>query len=320
MVTATTALKVMQYLNMAFFIGMTMFPGPFLDGYKMKFEEPAKKEGFSMPWDSKPAAPAFSNSVAILYQMFNIMGIQLGVGAVICGAMSRPGVSKESQAVTALGAGTSFLVMAFNDATYAFSSTWPESIPKDGLYANFVLFGILFVLCFLGWKSSGSPLPTMAKMMPTGRFGVPLAVYLGANMFYVLGCGLPFFREGMTEMFLPGQAATMTDDVKFMFYLIIGNIGKIMFNNTLIVLAAIGAAPTADAKEDVMYRLCRATSLMMMFFLGSFSKDSIVAMTTGWSEDMRVPTFVQNFAVAFYMVNAWTAADFTLVKPTKKVA
>ena len=49
-------------------------------------------------------------------------------------------------------------------------------------------------------------------------------------------------------------------------------------------------------------------------FLGSFSKDSIVAMTTGWSEDMRVPTFVQNFLVAFYMVNAWTAADFTLVK------
>ena len=51
---------------------------------------------------------------------------------------------------------------------------------------------------------------------------------------------------------------------------------------------------------------------MMVFFLGSFSKDALVSLTTGWSEDMRVPTFIQNFAVTFYVINAWANAKFAL--------
>ncbi len=55
----------------------------------------------------------------------------------------------------------------------------------------------------------------------------------------------------------------------------------------------------------------------MMFFLGSFSKDAVVQLVTGWPDDMRTATFVQNFAVTFFVMNAWTQADFKLTTKRK---
>ena len=86
-------------------------------------------------------------------------------------------------------------------------------------------------------------------------------------------------------------------------------LGKLMLTNTLVIWATCAADPFDD---ELKYRIIRATSIMMVFFLGSFSKDSLVALTTGWAEDMRVPTFVQNFVVTYYVLNCWASADFKL--------
>ena len=51
-----------------------------------------------------------------------------------------------------------------------------------------------------------------------------------------------------------------------------------------------------------------------MFYLGSFSKDTIVQMLTGVDDTMRLMTFTQSFAVTFYQVNTWAGAKFTLTK------
>ena len=90
---------------------------------------------------------------------------------------------------------------------------------------------------------------------------------------------------------------------------LVGNLGKVMLTNTLIIWGTCAASPFDD---ELKYRIIRAASIMMVFFLGSFSKDSIVNLTTGWAEDMRTPTFVQNFVVTYYVLNCWASADFKL--------
>ena len=74
------------------------------------------------------------------------------------------------------------------------------------------------------------------------------------------------------------------------------------------MILAYGSSDSSRVQKGVYS--CHVAS--GVFFLGSFSKDSIVNLTTGWAEDMRTPTFVQNFVVTYYVLNCWASADFKL--------
>lgn len=305
MVTATVALKVVQYINLAFMIGMTTFPGPMLDAYQIDFTCPAKPPRGSPPCDA-------TKNTAFVYFVFCIFGIQLGTFSTIVGGMARPVVSKKAQSVTCLIAGLAIAFLTVSDLSYTMAEGWPSTTPKDGIYANAVLFSVVCGLLFLGWKDSGSVVPSMGKMIPSGRFGLP--ILLGCLNLLFFGVPLVLFREAFAEQYGAGKPiAGQTADAKFFIYVMMGNTGKMMIWNVILSFA-ICSADNGDAKDDTMYRLLRGVPHLSMFFLGSFAKDGIVQLLAGWPDPMRVVTFVQCFGVTFYQINAWASAEYTLKK------
>ena len=302
MSTAIQALKALQYVFMLFFIGMTTFPAEMMDGYQMDFSCPKYKKG-------QPACDQQKNMAAI-FGIMAIFGVQMGAFSVTMGAMARDTVSKKAQSVACFMGMCSLLYFNVNDFIYTLSSDWPGTMPKEGVYFNMVLFAGLAALCYMGWTSTGSVTPNLSRMIPEGRFGKELLA--GCLNLAFFGIPLVFFRSSFIDMY-PAAAEPMkalTPPLKWFSMWMFGNLGKMILVNILTTFAIC----SVEKNDDTQYRLLRGSSLIYMFYLGSFSKDTIVQMLTGVDDTMRLMTFTQSFAVTYYQLNTWAGAKFTLTK------
>ena len=302
MVEASTLLKVIMYLNMIFFIGMTTFPAPFTEGYKMDLGCPARPARGTPPCDE-------NKNKALMYFALNLFGIQLGSFGAMCGAMARDGVSKKAQSALLFVTLFSYPFMIISDLYATTTDDW--NAPKDGIYFNTVLFTSLTIAAYFAWDGSGAVVPDVNKIVPTGRFSKPIILNVVNQAFFAIP--LMFFRQDFLEMYGIGPAMEGLGGNKWLLMLLFGNIGKVIFWNTIAMLA-ICAAEGGDKGDETQYRLLRASSVMYMFYMGSFSKDYIVNLFTGWPDPMRTMSFVQSFAVTYYTMNTWAGAGFTLSK------
>ena len=305
MVEASTVMKIMMYVNMIFFVGMTTFPGPFADGYKMDFSCPARPARGAPPCDEK-------KNTALLWFAFNLFGIQLGSLAGMAGALARDGVSKKAQSAFLFVTMISYPFLTISDLIATTTDDFTNSgTPKEGIYFNTVLFSALTVAIYLAWQGTGGYVPDVNKLVPTGRFSTCVIINLVNGLFFALP--LMLFRDQFLEMFGMNEPLTNMGANKWIVMLIFGNIGKVLFWNCVAMLV-VATAEGGDKGDDTQYRLIRVTSIFNMFYLGSFSKDVIVNNFTGFADPMRTMTFVQMFAVTYYTMNTWAGAGFTLKK------
>lgn len=303
-VAATTALKCVQYTFMLFFIGMCFFPEDMLAAYKMDLSCPKKSK---QPCNEK-------NNTAFLYSIMSIMGVQMLSLVSTMSAISRKEVSIKAQSVACF---VTMFVQAFfivNDAMYVMADNYPASMPKEGIVANVVLFGTLMLLCYFGWKDAGGIMPNWGNIIPEGRFALPYV--LGCVNLLFFGVPLTFFRASFIEMYPAAAAAAkeLTPDLEFFMMWMFGNVGKMICLNVISNLLIISAEPK---KEDTLYRLMRASSLVYMFYLGAFSKDAIINLLMVRDDPMRTVTFVQSFAVTFLQIQSWAGASYKLDKTAK---
>ena len=302
MVSATTALKINQYFCMTFFIMMTTFPQTLGDGYSMDF--------YSCPAKAVKGAPKCDSTMmkAFLFGVFSIFGIQIGMTAILCGAMARPSVSKKAQSVTCLVVAFFWAAFIVNDGLWTMKADFPaDAMPKESSYMNFVMWAVVSGLCYSGWKDSGSVVPNTNALVPSGKFGLPIIVGCVNLLFYAIPLifmAEKFVYEGFGREELVGG---FTPAVKFLLAQLFKNIGLVCLWNVCI----ISAVCSVD-KEDAAYRILRATSMLGMFNMGAFSKEAIIGLLTGFDDPMRLFFFGTNFAVLFYQTNVWTSHPFKL--------
>jgi hypothetical protein len=299
MVAPSTALKISANVFTVFFIGMSFFPDKMMETYKFDLSCPPRDRSC----DEK-------RNLGFLYSMMGFCGMQLFGFCVNCAAMARDGVSVKAQSATCFCAMIWFIVFMFNDSAYLFGGM-PESIPKEGIYFNIALFAALAGLQYSAWTESGSVMPKIGSMIPSGRFAMPIIV--GALNALFFGIPMVVMRETWIENW-PAAADSfkaLTPDLKFFALWIMGNFGKIMVMNTIMGFAIISAEPN---KEDTQYRMLRGSSLVYLYFMGSMGQQTIINAIQGTPDPMRVATYLQTMAVTFYQLNSWAGVGFTLKK------
>ena len=302
MVSATTALKANQYFCMLLFIMMTTFPEKLGDAYSMDFYDcPAKPARGAPKCDS-------TSMKAFIFGVFSIFGIQIGFLSVLCGALSRDSVSKKAKSVTCLCVMVGLILFILRDGSRTFDAEWPaDKMPKDGVYANAVIWSVLAGLCYSGWQDSGAVKPNTSALVPSGKFGLPIIVGLVNWLFYALPLTFmadKFVKEGFGREEL---MAGFTPAVNFLLAAIFQNIGLMCLFN-----AAIIACVCSVDKEDAPYRILRGTTMVQFFSMGAFSKDAITGLLMNFEDPMRLFFFATNFAILFYQTNTWTATPFKL--------
>ena len=302
MVSATTALKANQYFWMLMFIMMTTFPEKLGDAYSMDFYDcPAKPARGAPKCDS-------TSMKAFIFGVFSIFGIQIGFLSVLCGALSRDSVSKKAKSVTCLCVMVGLILFILRDGSRTFDAEWPaDKMPKDGVYANAVIWSVLAGLCYSGWQDSGAVKPNTSALVPSGKFGLPIIVGLVNWLFYALPLTFmadKFVKEGFGREEL---MAGFTPAVNFMLAAIFQNIGLMCLWNVCI----ISAVCSVD-KEDAPYRILRGTTMVQFFSMGAFSKDAITGLLMNFEDPMRLFFFATNFAILFYQTNTWTSHPFKL--------
>jgi len=305
MVSASTGLKVFQGFGLLMGMLMTTFPETLLGVYSMDF--------FDCPTASRfgkaPAPCDVTKNKAIVFNCFNSFGVQILMNGMLFAALARDGVNKKAQSVALLVNAAVYAFFIASDFIATFNPDWPEKIPMEGIYTNFVMWTGFIIVALLAWKESGQVKPNFDKMMPSGRFGKPLLA--GCVNLLMFGVPLVFFRSAMVAQFgWEDLMVGMPKHVDFFIMVILGNMGKMMLANVATMLAVASVAPD----DDTVYRLIRAASLNGLFFLGSFSKDAVMNLLLGHTDPMRVIAFLQIFGVTYYQVNAWTGAAFTLTK------
>ena len=302
MVSATTALKANQYFWMLMFIMMTTFPEKLGDAYSMDFYDcPAKPARGAPKCDS-------TSMKAFIFGVFSIFGIQIGFLSVLCGALSRDSVSKKAKSVTCLCVMVGLILFILRDGSRTFDAEWPaDKMPKDGVYANAVIWSVLAGLCYSGWQDSGAVKPNTSALVPSGKFGLPIIVGCVNLLFYAIPLifmAEKFVYEGFGREELVGG---FTPAVKFLLAQLFKNIGLVCLWNVCI----ISAVCSVD-KEDAPYRILRGTTMVQFFSMGAFSKDAITGLLMNFEDPMRLFFFATNFAVLFYQTNTWTATPFKL--------
>jgi len=307
MVSASTGLKIFQYFGLLMGILMTTFPETLLGIYSMDFFDcPAGKGG----WGAKPAAACdATQNKAIAFNCFNGFGVQLMLNGMLFGMLGRDGVNKKAQSVALLVNAVVYACFIVSDFIATLSPDWPEAMPKEGPYTNFVMWTGFIVVALLGWKESGQVTPNFDKMMPSGRFGKPFLA--GCVNLLLFGVPLVFFRSGMVAQFgWEDLMAGVTKHVDFFIMVILGNMGKMMLANVATMLAVASVAP----EDETIYRLIRVASMNGVFMLGTFSKDAVINVLLSHNDPMRVVAFLQIFGVTYYQLNSWAGAAFTLTK------
>lgn len=301
MVTATTALKTINYVFMLFMIGFCFFPDKMMANYGMDL---------SCPPSTRRAPPCDERkNVAFIYFVMSIMGVQMMSLVAMNSAMARDGVSPKAQSVTCFCNMIMMLVFVVSDGSYVFSSDYPAAFPTTEIYGNLVLFSGLAALAYKGWEGSGSVMPNFDSIIPSGRFGLPYT--LGCVNLLFFGLPLLLIRSQFIEMYEGASVAyaALTPDLKYFALWMFGNVGKMILCNVATGLCTISAGT-----EDTNYRLLRAGSMAYMFYLGVMSKDVIINQLNGVTDSMRTFTFLQSFAVTFYQIQTWAGAPYTLKK------
>jgi len=303
MVTAQRALKLNQYVGMAFASGMCFFPVKMMEGYK---------------------ADTFTGEAAVAFQFFlGIMGTQIFLTAFLAASAARDSVPEAVKSVACLCFGLYWAFFALADGTLYMRGALPDAFPPEGIYANAALFSVLAVLSFAGWAQSGSYLPMLNNMMPKGRPAKALLAGMINLGFFAIGCA--FFAAPFVEMFLPGVLGNLPGAVSTRrnpvgplegpvppIMLIVDRAGKTML---FAILSALAMASVGT--EDTTFRLLRAWVMQGMFYMGTFARDGVLTTATGWPSPMRVASFVQVFAALFYMTNTMTGMPYTLDKAPK---
>lgn len=303
MISAQTALKVNQYVCMAFASGMAFFPVKMMEGYK---------------------ADTFTGDAAVAFQFFlGIMGTQILLIAFLAASAAREAVPDAVKSVACLCFGLYWAFFAIADGTLNVRGLLPDAFPAEGIYANAALFGILSVLSFAGWAQSGAYLPNVDALIPKGRPSKALLMGMANLSFFAIGCA--FFAAPFAEMFLPGVLGNLPGAVSTRrnpvgplegpvppIMLIIDRAGK-----TMLFAIAYTFATASVGTEDTTFRLLRAWVMQCMFYMGTFARDGVLTTATGWPSPMRVASFVQVFATLFYMTNTMMGMPYTLDKASK---
>ena len=307
MVSSATGLKLFKAFGLLMGIMMTTFPEALLGVYSLDFFDcpAASRFGKATPCDA-------TKNKAIALNVFNGFGVQLIFNGMLCSMLSRDDVSKKAQSAALLVTSAVYAFFIGSDFIMTLNENFPEQIPKEGFYTNFVMWTGFIVVAMLGWKDSGKVTPNFRNMMPSGRFGKPLlATCINLLMF---GVPLVFFRGMMVSKFgWDDLVAGMPKHVDFFIMSLLGNMGKMMLANVATMLAVASVAPD----DDTLYRVIRAASLNGLFFLGSFSKDAVSNLLLDHTDPMRVFAFIQIFGVTYYTLNSWVGAAFTLTKPKR---
>ena len=290
MVSATTALKANQYFWMLMFIMMTTFPEKLGDAYSMDFYDcPAKPARGAPKCDS-------TSMKAFIFGVFSIFGIQIGFLSVLCGALSRDSVSKKAKSVTCLCVMVGLILFILRDGSRTFDAEWPaDKMPKDGVYANAVIWSVLAGLCYSGWQDSGAVKPNTSALVPSGKFGLPIIVGLVNWLFYALPLTFmadKFVKEGFGREELDGG---FTPAVNFLLAQLFKNIGLVCLWNVCIIAAS------ARSTRRTPVRILRATS-MSACSTWAPSRGGVIGLLTGFDDPMRL-FFATNFAVLFYQTN-----------------
>ena len=181
--------------------------------------------------------------------------------------------------------------------------------PKDGVYANAVIWSVLAGLCYSGWQDSGAVKPNTSALVPSGKFGLPIIVGLVNWLFYALPLTFmadKFVKEGFGREEL---MAGFTQPVNFMLSWLFFNIGLVCLFTAVLQLSLA----TVDAKDEtIAYRVLRSSSLIWMYSNGSWSKDAVVNHLTGFEDPMRLFQFFTNFGLAMWSINTWAKAPVSL--------
>jgi hypothetical protein len=303
-ITAHGALKINQYVGMAFSTGMCFFPVKMMEGYK---------------------ADTFTSSAAVAFQFFlGIMGTQIMLVSFLAASAARDQVPEAVKSVACLCFALYWAFFAIDDGTLHVRGLLPDAFPPEGIYANAALFAILSAVSFAGWAQAGCYLPNVNNMMPKGRPAPALLAGMANLAFFAIGCA--FFAEPFVEMFLPNVLGTLPGAISTKRHpvgplegpvppimLIVDRAGK-----TMLFAILAGLAQATVGTEDTTYRLLRAWVMQGLFYMGTFARDGVLTTATGWPSPMRVASFVQVYAVLFYMTNTMMGMPYQLEKEPKK--
>ena len=305
-VSAETALKVATFVCAFFFIGMTMFPGPFMDGYGVGFFDCPTKKVKGAPKCDSDFMKHFAMSVISIFGC-NIMMF----GAVLAG-QARVHVGEKPKSVACLITSLMWGAFSIGDGLRTLKSDWPEEIEKGPIYGNVVFFAILSALAYMGWKDSGSVMPNLSvdsvKALWSSKFGKPIVA--GAGLFCFYGFPLLLISDNFVEFFgRDEQMAGFTQPVNFMLSWLFNNIGLVCLFNAALQLAIA----TIDPKDELIaYRVSRSSSLILMYNNGAWSKDAVVNHLTGFEDPMRLFQFVTNFGLAMWSIDTWAKVPISL--------
>jgi hypothetical protein len=304
MVSADVALKASMYFWMMMFIGMTTFPDKFMAAYSDNFWDCPKKPVKGAPKCDTLMMKTFVCSI------FGLAGVQMLIFISACSAMSRPAVSQAAKSAACLVTMIFNALFAVSDLYQTTKADWPtDEIPKEGMYVNMVIWLALAGLAYSGWKEAGEFKPKLDGIVPSGRFGLPLAIGSANLLFYAIPLVLfadTFVKDGFGR---GDMMAGFTPAVNFLLSFVFGNIGKMCLINV-----AMTACVAQAGGEDAQYRLLRGGTHAQMFSLGMFGKDAIVNMLIGFEDPMRLFVFATSFAIMFYQINVWAGAPYKLDK------
>ena len=127
------------------------------------------------------------------------------------------------------------------------------------------------------------------------------ALMLGTANFLFFAVGLIGLTATFLDMYVPGYKFEPMQLTMAM------HCGEMIFFTCAAMLCA---ASVGD--EDVSYRLLRGACLHQMLNLGALGRDGIIFSQAKWSMDMRIPTVVQCYGIAFFMVHSMVNINFKL--------
>lgn len=303
LVTAYGALKVNQFICMAFALGMCFFPVKLMDGYK---------------------ADSFKGTASTCFQFFmGIMGTQILLMAFLSASAAREQVPKKVQSVGCLLLAIYWAFFAVSDGSLPLRNKLPEAFPPEAIYGNVCLFLFLSAVMLMGWIEGGKATPDFKALMPKGRPKMAVSIGMANLAFFAIGC--TFFTEPFLEMFLPGVVERLPGAISTKHHPVgplqgpVPPIMVIIFNAGVTMLFAIATtlAMCSVGDEDTSYRVLRAWVMQGTFYFGTLARDGVLDSATGWPAPMRVATFVQCFITLFVMADTMTKIPYTLLDDDK---
>lgn len=286
------ALQIPAYWNMIFSTMMANFPGTLMKSYNMT--------------SITQGGPAYS----WLSIMFSATSIQMVHSTFINMAMAKNGVSDLAKGAACLGNMFGFAMFILTDLYYIFvAKTFPSAIPIEGEYFNIVVWTVMIIISYMGWKSAGGEMPE-GFVMPFGRPKWGLILSIANFVPYII---LSIFMPDMfVDMYSPGVVAGFPAQVKELIFMISTAMGRMMFANVVATLLITEAGSETD-----LYRVQRAWVNMGFMFMAMQGAVGMVFDANNWDAPMKVVGWASNFIVIF--INAKTMSDtpFKLEAPKK---